>query len=274
MSHAVLCIFDPNLLSDSLEQLTMHMRRIARNRTFGYWCALGEYSDQPAHFHWSESSLCAFWTAKDANFLHADNEDSDQTARMRRLIWVFVGRTFQISLRISTDQNLHCAHFDSQDCKFSSCGQWRLWSDCADAQADLSLRWAHISDQPAHFHWSESSLCAFWTAKDANFLHADNEDSDQTARMRRLIWVFVGRTFQISLRISTDQNLHCAHFDSQDCKFSSCGQWRLWSDCADAQADLSLRWAHLSEGTFSHVVVRIIPCFMQVLNVLSQIKIN
>ena len=26
-------------------------------------------------------------------FLHADNEDSDQTARMRRLIWVFVGRT-------------------------------------------------------------------------------------------------------------------------------------------------------------------------------------
>ena len=24
----------------------------------------------------------------------------------------------------------------------SSCGQWRLWSDWADAQADLSLRWA------------------------------------------------------------------------------------------------------------------------------------
>ena len=28
-----------------------------------------------------------------AKFLHADNEGSDQTARMRRLIWVFVGRT-------------------------------------------------------------------------------------------------------------------------------------------------------------------------------------
>ena len=26
-----------------------------------------------------------------------------------------------------------------------------------------------------------------------------------------------------------------------------------WSDCGDAQADLSLRWAILSEGTFSHV---------------------
>ena len=32
----------------------------------------------------------------------------------------------------------------SQGPKASSGGQRRLWSDCADAQADLSLRWAHI----------------------------------------------------------------------------------------------------------------------------------
>ena len=43
----------------------------------------------------SESSLGAFWIGKDAKFLHADNEDSDQTARMRRLIWVFVGHKCQ-----------------------------------------------------------------------------------------------------------------------------------------------------------------------------------
>ena len=42
--------------------------------------------------------------------------------------------------------------------------------------------------------WSESSLCAQWVAKDLSFLHADSEDSDQTGRMPRLIWVFVGRT--------------------------------------------------------------------------------
>ena len=30
----------------------------------------------------SDSSLDAFWIAKDAKFLHADNEDSDQTAHM------------------------------------------------------------------------------------------------------------------------------------------------------------------------------------------------
>ena len=42
--------------------------------------------------------------------------------------------------------------------------------------------------------WSESSLCAQWVAKGPRFLHADSEDSDQTGRMPRLIWVFAGRT--------------------------------------------------------------------------------
>ena len=42
--------------------------------------------------------------------------------------------------------------------------------------------------------WSESSLCAQWVANDPRFLHADSEDSDQTGRMPRLIWVFAGRT--------------------------------------------------------------------------------
>ena len=42
--------------------------------------------------------------------------------------------------------------------------------------------------------WPESSLCAQWVAKDSSFLHADSEDSDQTGRMPRLIWVFAGRT--------------------------------------------------------------------------------
>ena len=42
--------------------------------------------------------------------------------------------------------------------------------------------------------WSESSLCAQWVAKNSSFLHADSEDSEQTGRMPRLIWVFAGRT--------------------------------------------------------------------------------
>ena len=42
--------------------------------------------------------------------------------------------------------------------------------------------------------WSESSLCAQWVAEDPRFLHVDSEDSDQTGRMPRLIWVFAGCT--------------------------------------------------------------------------------
>ena len=42
--------------------------------------------------------------------------------------------------------------------------------------------------------WSEPSLCAQSVTKDPSFLHTDSEDSDQTGRMRRVIWVFAGRT--------------------------------------------------------------------------------
>ena len=42
--------------------------------------------------------------------------------------------------------------------------------------------------------WSESLLCTQCVAKDTSSLHADSEDSDQTGRMPRLIWVFAGRT--------------------------------------------------------------------------------
>ena len=42
--------------------------------------------------------------------------------------------------------------------------------------------------------WSEFSLCTQWVAKDPSFLQADSEDSDQSGRMPRLIWVFAGCT--------------------------------------------------------------------------------
>ena len=63
--------------------------------------------------------------------------------------------------------------------------------------------------------WSDSSPGAFQIAKDENvlfynfiltryakFLYSDNEDSIQTALLRRLIWIFVGHACQ-KLRILT-----------------------------------------------------------------------
>ena len=45
--------------------------------------------------------------------------------------------------------------------------------------------------------WSESSLCTQWAAKEPRFLHEDSEDSDQTERMSRLIWVLARRTLTL-----------------------------------------------------------------------------
>ena len=71
--------------------------------------------------------------------------------------------------------------------------------------------------------WSESFLCAQWVAEDRSFLQADSEDSDQTGWMPWLIWVF--------------------------------------ADWVDAQADLSLRWAHRSFCWFCHEAAHICMIF-------------
>ena len=41
-------------------------------------------------------------------------------------------------------------------------------------------------------------------------------------------------------------------------KLPSCGQRRHWSDWADAQADLSIHWAHMSVCWFCHEVAHIL----------------
>ena len=55
------------------------------------------------------------------------------------------------------------------------------------AQRRLRSAWASAQS-------GQSSLSAQWVAKDPSFLHADSDDSVQTGRMPRLIWVFAGRT--------------------------------------------------------------------------------
>ena len=53
--------------------------------------------------------------------------------------------------------------------------------------------------------WSKLKLGTFRIAKDVKFLHSDNEDSDQNARMRRLIRVFIGRSWKyVSWRFGSE----------------------------------------------------------------------
>ena len=66
-------------------------RRNLRKRTFGHVCRAKIQISLLIRADCSESSLSSFWIAKDEIILHADNKDSDPTARKSRLI--FVGRT-------------------------------------------------------------------------------------------------------------------------------------------------------------------------------------
>ena len=62
--------------------------------------------------------------------------------------------------------------------------------------------------------WSESLLYAHWVAEDPSFLHADSEDSDQTGRMPRLIWVFAGRTLTLLVLSCRGSNtVHRSRYD-------------------------------------------------------------
>ena len=74
--------------------------------------------------------------------------------------------------------------------------------------------------------WSESLLCAQWVAKDPRFLNADSEDSDQTGRIPRLIWVFAGRTV-IFLVLSWDGSF--VIFSGRLLQIS----WHVFSDSTD-----------------------------------------
>ena len=71
--------------------------------------------------------------------------------------------------------------------------------------------------------------------------YAPNEDSDQPGHPSSLIRVFAGRSMV-----------------SSGPKLPSCGQRRLWSDWADAQVDLRLRWALKPFCWFCHEAAHVI----------------
>ena len=55
----------------------------------------------------------------------------------------------------------------------------------------------------------------------------------------------------------SNQPVRCPHDEASHSSLSKIDQRRFRSDCANAQSDLNLRWAHIVEGTFSDVAVHI-----------------
>ena len=71
------------------------MSRNVRKRTIGHVRAAKIQISLCNQTVLSQSSIGAFWTDKETACIHANTEDSNQTARMRRLIWFFDGHTSQ-----------------------------------------------------------------------------------------------------------------------------------------------------------------------------------
>ena len=70
---------------------------------------------------------------------------------------------------------------------------------------------------------------------------APSQDSDQPGHPPSLIRVFAVRMKEVEVL-----------------SYLLCAQRRLWSDWADAQADLSLRWAHMPFCWFCHALAHFV----------------
>ena len=121
---------------------------------------------------WSASSLSAWRNIGSSATHRAHCEDSDQTGRTPRLIWVFAGCTDHFVEYVY----VNLSRLTTKPTKWPLC----------PAKTQISLGICPV--------WSESSLST-WRSIGSSVIHwAHCKDSDQTGWMSRLIWVFAGPT--------------------------------------------------------------------------------
>ena len=110
----------------------------------------------------------------------APSEDSDQHGHLPSLIRLF-------AVRMKKHWTLN----------YLLSAQWRLWSDWVDAQADLSLRWAHIS-----FCWFCRPAAQMAVTSGSNFQDSVMILSIQTDRSGQFIEVMSKEESERTLEIS------------------------------------------------------------------------
>ena len=153
---------------------------------------------------WSESSLSTWRKLLSLATHWAHSEDSDQAGRMPRLIWVFTGRTCQYVGFVMRRLNYYSV-FSSSCCYgkavlclwFFLCVSFSiLFSVIITHLSRLSTKLTKWPVRPAKTQIrSESSLSARRKLGSLATQWAHSEDSDQTGRMPRLIWVFARHTY-------------------------------------------------------------------------------
>ena len=96
---------------------------------------------------WSESSSTAYRNFASLVTQNAPSEDSDQTARMRRLIWIFAGRTYQKVRLLALRFKCLCA-VEFHHCVFTRCIMSR--------NMRKMVLWLRSTRMSVHF---DSSIC-------------------------------------------------------------------------------------------------------------------
>ena len=109
-----------------------------RKCTFEHVCPAKSQISLHIHVVWSESSLGAFWMAKDAKFLHADKEDSDQTAPMHRLISVLVGGHVRRYIFSLCTHVFCCFCFRGTVLNNNNKGKWFKFNDTVVEEFEMS----------------------------------------------------------------------------------------------------------------------------------------
>ena len=134
-------------------------------------CTPNENSAQPV---WSETLLCAQWVAKDPSFLHADNEDSDQSGRMLRLNCVFAGRTCHfvgfVMRRLKSYNETLSMRKLMMSCNLSSSEKDRVWgtlphaiqSSCRTKCEEKLVCWCGKLWSFIHAYQTGISACSTW----------------------------------------------------------------------------------------------------------------
>ena len=115
----------------------------------------------------------------------------------------------------------------------------KYWLITQEAMAPSQHDWKIVDwdVKPQHNQLSE---CEPPHDKTNKMAFVPSEDSDQPGHPPSLIRVFAVRSM-----------------GSWGTNVSSCGQQRLWSDWADAQADLCLRWAQWPFSWFCHAAAHV-----------------
>ena len=193
-------------------------------------------------FHNRAVCLTCRWWSKQVEMQH--NKTNKMTCAQRRHINLGIPPVWSVfSVRIKKHWVL-CYQLSAKQ---------RLRSDWADAQADLSLCWVHRS-----FRW-------FFHAT-AQFAFLEREPNIWTSRCFKICELQLDKSNKM---MCAKRNLRSAWASAQSDQFL-CAQWVAknprffhadsedWSEWADAQADLSLRWTHRSFCWFCRVAAHVL----------------